>query len=101
MKWILFFLLLPLNLWAFSVTTSDVCPVKFEGRVELIEEVNSVEHSLSKLSVHFEDVDSLKGDFKSNERIEILKHGLFKLEIGKRYIVELNNGKVCIIRDVD
>ena len=34
-------------------------------------------------------------------RIEILKHGLFKLEIGKRYIVELNNGKVCIIRDVD
>lgn len=78
-----------------SMSIPAICPERFSGKVTAINDSEEVDHYLAKQKVKFVDVKVKAGEVSENPTVELLKYGPLQVQIGQRYYVELNKGKIC------
>lgn len=76
------------------------CPEKFIGSVEKIKEEEGATHSRAVNVVTLLNEETISGTVAEKEQIKVLKYGSIQLEMGERYVVELDNHKICQITKV-
>lgn len=82
------------------LSTMRACPQKFIASVEQIKEEAGATHARSVNAVTLINEETLVGAVGEKEEIKILKYGSIQLEMGERYVVELDNHKICQISKV-
>lgn len=81
------------------LSTMRACPQKFIASVEKIVEEES-DHARSINKVTLLNEETISGEVAEKEEIKVLKFGSIQLEMGERYIVELDKNNICQITKV-
>lgn len=79
------------------LSTPRECPQKFIGRVDKIVEAAGPTNSRSVSTVTLSNEETISGIVAAKEEIKVLQFGSIQLEVGERYVVALDDHKICQI----
>lgn len=93
-------------LWAgpvfgFSVAPQIDCPTQVRAIASEVREPEGATTALSKQTIVFAIEETIKGALSGNLEVELLKFGPLVVEIGKEYLVQVNQGKLCWLESVE
>ncbi|MBP9682315.1 MAG: hypothetical protein KBD76_12990 [Bacteriovorax sp.] len=71
----------------------SACPEKFVAKVTNIEDVQS--GMFPKIEVHFQVIETLRGEELASKKIQIVKDGPTQFKSGEIYTVELRESWLC------
>ncbi|MBL7664557.1 MAG: hypothetical protein JNM93_05445 [Bacteriovoracaceae bacterium] len=102
LKQVLFFIALSaLSTPGYSVQfMNENCPKKFIGQVSEIREPEAAIGRMSRDTVVFTVKEKIKGDVSDQEEIELLKYGPIKVKTGADYVVHVDNGSICVLKEI-
>lgn len=100
MKFVIMMMLLVPAVANAMLSSMRACPQKFIASVEKISEESGSDHARSVSTVTLLNEETILGDVGEREEIKVLKFGSIQLEMGERYVVELDKHKICQITKV-
>ena len=77
------------------------CPDKFVATVEAVEDELFSASAMAKNTISFKEVRRISGEKKSSPKLSLTKYSGVTIEEGKSYIVEMRNGFLCSIKELD
>lgn len=78
----------------------DTCPDKFEGSVLKMVDNDVPLSNLLKVNVTFEIEKIIRGNLQKYKTISVIKYANHNFQVGKRYLLELRDNKICSIKAI-
>lgn len=93
--WLFICLLWTGPVWGMASKANIDCPLQAKVTVQDVGPAPSSASGMAMQHVFFTVDESIKGESGNELGVDILRYGPLSVEIGKQYVVQLKDGKLC------
>lgn len=86
--------------WGMAHTARVDCPLQAKVTVQDVGPAPSSSNGMAMQHISFTVDESIKGESSNELGVDVLRYGPLSVEIGKQYVVQMNNGKLCSLEAI-
>lgn len=86
--------------WGMASVAKVDCPLQVKATVQDVGPAPSTQSGMAMQHISFTVDEALKGDAGNELGVDILRYGPLSVEIGKQYVVQMNDGKLCSLEAI-
>lgn len=98
--WLFLCLLWTGPVWGMASVANIDCPLQVKATVQDVGPAPASAAGLAMQHVSLTIDETLKGEAGNELGFDILRHGPLSVEIGKQYVVQLSDGKLCSLESI-